>query len=383
MSKNELLDSLGLEPAENVTKKRFVTYSQYQEFLKDDTTRCFIELYPCGHNRVIDLRDTPESLGCVPPKPKPTTSFTDNARRRYYRFLMSLHPDENKYICLFSVLTFPREINKHFNVLKKHQSFLDKKSYKLLIKRFYQQLNRIGIDVVTKTEFCKDRFPHIHLIMIGSEENEKFYKKFCRPDNIEIFKKYIVLDEMGVYRFSIRLFRVYIAKLWCDYTYRYVNDFSSLQVVDDNGKKISVHCKFFKACFHTNIIQDWGKIVHYLANYVSKKDKTYQNTIPEGWEGLRFTNKAFRNYSDFGRKNKTVENDIFVGYEIIPITGYQCDKLQIYYSEDMKRKYQKKTGKEITVYKKNGFFVQNLFQKMEVIENERQLSNESKPIQIL
>lgn len=278
-----------------------------ESYLSDQTGRNYIELYPCGHSRVVSLVGLMQNANPEIPEDKTTYVFSNNSRRRFYKKVMSLDCPQEKYLTFFATFTFPHEIRLTYD--------LNLNKYRLLLKRFYQELSRLGIDSVSKTEFTKKLYPHLHSILILRKETE--YVKNYKVGDSDFF--------------DIGKFRNTLINVWCDCVFRYVCNITDIFVVS----------KMRKASVSAEIIKDWGKTAYYLAKYTSKNDD-YQNIIPPLWRGLRFTNKSIRNYPEIKGEIKkiSISDDLF-------------QKLALIYVQRVEAKYGKKA------YKKSGFYLED------------------------
>lgn len=237
----------------------------------------WIEFYPGGGHRIVSVRGLHGLPNCTPPADNKTHVFSNSARRRFFKHCMSLDFDGTGLLPLFCTLTFPREIQ-----LEKHLTLA---RYKKLIKRFMQSLSRAGVDTVIKTEFTKDFYPHLHCIFIISRESE-FFNSHISPAGIR-----------GISRdFRLRDFQSWIFREWLDHLYRYIVIDTDIPPLDFWG---FIREKMTVAFSGVDPVRtSYGRAIYYLAKYTTRNDngKLYQNILPTGWEGLRFTSKSHANF---------------------------------------------------------------------------------------
>jgi len=269
--------------------------------------------YPTGTCRFISTRGLNQGIR-EPPKIKKTWEFSGKARRRYFHFMLSLNvPSE--LIPFWVVFTFPREFRLNIDLR------LD--NYKLIIKRFFQRLSRMGIDTIAKTEFHKDFYPHLHCILIGSREVLKNGEYSFKNGNEDFFD----YDRFG------RM----LSSEWISSCSAYGGLYANVLFAQ----------KWFDHCCNLSPVEDWCSSASYLASYTSK-NKTYQNIIPDGWHGLRFTNKSLRNYGDILKSKPTYK--YFITEDTF-IVGYRK------YEDNCKKQYGVLYNER--KFKKNGFWIKD------------------------
>lgn len=290
------------------------SYRPISENYFDDFGLYHAYTYPTGTSRFISMAGLQQGVR-EPPKSKVTWEFSPKARRRYFHYLLSMYvPDE--LVPFWVVFTFPREFRLNIDLR------ID--NYKHIIKRFLQKMSREGIDCIGKTEFHRDLYPHYHCILIISREVLKS-GSFAFKNNDQIFLNYGRLSD-------------WLSHLWIDSCATYGGLYANIFFAQ----------KWHDHCCNLSPLDDWASSASYLASYTTK-NKSYQNIIPDGWRGLRFTNKSLRNYSSILKSRPPVkyfidENTFTVAYRR--------------YEDECKKRY----GREYNErkFKKNGFWLKGV-----------------------
>jgi hypothetical protein len=297
--------------------------------------RNWVEFYASGATRVLSTRGLSGNPNLkLEDLNNETYMFSDTARRRFYRLLNSV--DTTDIYSFFATFTFSDAIPIG------RDNNLCLQSYRTLLKRFHQCLVRSEMSAISKTEFHRSGFPHLHSLI------------FLKKGVISFYEKNSITGKDGL---SLHHLRIYLSNLWVDCVDQYVYSLPLLSIFEASylslwladsktvypveNKEKSIRLKMLQCNMACQIIKDYKKAVAYLSNYLSRKDKEYQNLIPYNFRGLRFTTKAkgFLKFQD--PVHLMIPDDLY--YKLGQIYVMRC-----------KEKY----GKDYVV--KNGFYLDDI-----------------------